>query len=300
MGSTSIDMRRSIFLSAIAFTYLSSGLEYPKHQYRLEKSYQDLDSDTSDRRLIYIFDDDDEYDYDYEDKSDYKKKKPKYHKDDKDEEDEGYDFAVETFISSKISNFFNLLILGGILLLPMAVAAEITPDLEAIMAQIEALSNLLTQYYVVLTNQLVSVITTLADIVTTLATLTTSVTAITTTLTGITTTLTGITTSLTSIQTTLTAIQAAIAGIGRRKRLDDDGNHQLLMPDPYVLNIKKDEIEDHFWFIFDIPLETNSTLDFDFQFDQEENEVDKEMIELCINEALEQKMFKGIMCSVTD
>merc|ERR1712062_650550 len=107
MGSTSIDMRRSIFLSAIAFTYLSSGLEYPKHQYRLEKSYQDLDSDTSDRRLIYIFDDDDEYDYDYEDKSDYKKKKPKYHKD---EEDEGYDFAVETFISSKISNFFNLLI----------------------------------------------------------------------------------------------------------------------------------------------------------------------------------------------
>ena len=273
----------------------------------------------TDRRLIYIFDDDDEYDYDYEDKSDYKKKKPKYHKD---EEDEGYDFAVETFISSKISNFFNLLILGGILLLPMAVAAEITPDLEAIMAQIEALSNLLTQYYVVLTNQLVSVITTLADIVTTLATLTTSVTAITTTLTGITTTLTGITTSLTSIQTTLTAIQAAIAGIGRRKRLDDEGNHQLLMPDPYVLNIKRDEIEDHFWFIFDIPLETNSTLDLDFQFDQEENEIDKEMIELCINEALEQKMFKvcansisrffsdkykdyllfpqGIMCSVTD
>ena len=281
--------------------------------------------------MIYIFDDDDEYDYDYEDKSDYKKKKPsyksKYHKD---EEDEGYDFAVETFISSKISNFFNLLILGGILLLPMAVAAEITPDLEAIMAQIEALSNLLTQYYVVLTNQLVSVIATLADIVTSLATLTTSVTAITTTLTGITTTLTGITTSLTNIQTTLTAIQAAIAGIGRRKRLDDDNHRQFLLPDPYVLNIKRDKIEDHFWFIFDIPLETNSTLDLDldFQFDQEDNEIDKVMIELCINEALEQKMFKvipilfheisfhflyftffkllwfsftqGIMCSVTD
>ena len=232
--------------------------------------------------MIYIFDDD--YDYDYEDKADYKKKKPKYHRD---EEDEGYDFAVETFISSKISNFFNFIIIAGILLLPMAVAAEITPDLEAIMAQIEALTNLLTQYYVVLNNQLVSVITTLATIVTDLATLTTTVNGITTTLTGITTTLTGITTSLTNIQTTLTAIQAAIAGLGRRKRLDD----QLDFQEPFILNIKTDEIEDHFWFIFDIPL--NSTVNYEFQFDAEENDkVDKKMIELCISEAIEQNLFE--------
>ena len=50
--STSIDMRRSILLGAIAFNYFSSGLEYPKHQYRLEKSYH---SDTSGKNLLKDF-----------------------------------------------------------------------------------------------------------------------------------------------------------------------------------------------------------------------------------------------------
>ena len=194
--------------------------------YRFGRDHQfDQFSKISDRRLIYILTGDEDYEYDYEDKADYKKKKPSY----KEEYNEKYDFSVETFITSKFNTFFNLIILGGILLLPMAVAAEL--NLEAISAQIQALTDLLTEYYVVLNNQLASVITTLADIVTSIAALTTSVTGITTTLTGITTTLTGITTSLTgittsltNIQTRLTAIQAAIAGIGKieisKNRLD--------------------------------------------------------------------------------
>ena len=234
----------------------------------------------TDRRLIYILTNDDDYDYDYEDKADYKKK-PSYKPDD--EYNEKYDFSVETFITSKFNTFFNLIILGGLLLLPMAIAAEL--NLEAISAQIQALTNLLTEYYVVLNNQLASVITTLADIVTTLATLTTSVTGITTTLTGITTTLTGITTSLTSIQTTLTAIQAAIAGIGRRRRIIDYEDF-----DPFVLNVTTDKIEDHFWFIFDIP---KNITDYKIQFENAED-FDISMIELCIEEALAQDLHKVI------
>ena len=41
-------------MSVIAFNYLSSGLEYPKYQYKLEKSYLDLDAETSAGILFYF------------------------------------------------------------------------------------------------------------------------------------------------------------------------------------------------------------------------------------------------------
>ena len=49
------DMRRSICLSVIAFNYLSSGLEYPKYQYKLEKSYLDLEAETSAGNFVKTF-----------------------------------------------------------------------------------------------------------------------------------------------------------------------------------------------------------------------------------------------------
>ncbi len=94
--------------------------------------------------------DDDYYEDDYIEDS--YSKKSKYKKD-----KEHTDFSREAFISSKFNTFLSLFILGGLILLPMAISAELTPSLNEIQAQIAAVQNSLTEYYIDLQARLISI-----------------------------------------------------------------------------------------------------------------------------------------------
>ena len=90
-------------------------------------------------RLVYIYDEyEDEFEDTYiRDKNSYKKKK--YPKDNT--------FLIKASVySSKVNTVLGLLVLSGVLLLPMAIAAEL--DINAISQQISVLQGILTDYYV--------------------------------------------------------------------------------------------------------------------------------------------------------
>ena len=149
-------------------------------------------------KVVYMYDDDD----DFEDSDIYKEarksyKKRKYPKDNT--------FLIKASVySSKVNTILGLLVLAGVLLLPIAIAAEL--DLNSISQQISILQGILTDYYVdLLLNteeiiaRLVVILTSLTSIVTTLATLSTSISSISTTLATHTTTLNNIVTLINAL-----------------------------------------------------------------------------------------------------
>ena len=154
-------------------------------------------------KVVYIYDDDDYEDDDFysKDKNSYKKKK--YPKDNS--------FLIKaSAYSSKVNTILGLLVLSGLLLLPMAIAAEL--DLNAISQQISILQGVLTDYYVALLQNTQSIIATLATITTTLTTISTTVASLAsvpTTLTAIQTTLA---TQATTLQTIITLLNTIING----------------------------------------------------------------------------------------
>ena len=149
-------------------------------------------------KVVYMYDDDDGF----EDSDIYKEakksyKKRKYPKDNT--------FLIKASVySSKVNTILGLLVLAGVLLLPIAIAAEL--DLNSISQQISILQGILTDYYVdLLLNteeiiaRLVVILTSITSIVSTLATLSTSISSISTTLATHTTTLNTIVTLLNAL-----------------------------------------------------------------------------------------------------
>ena len=117
---------------------------------------------------MYIYDEyEDEFEDTYiKDKNSYKKKK--YPKDNT--------FLIKASVySSKVNTVLGLLVLSGVLLLPMAIAAEL--DINAISQQISVLQGILTDYYVDLLLNTEDIIGRLITIATTLTSISTAVAA---------------------------------------------------------------------------------------------------------------------------
>lgn len=163
-------------------------------------SNSQLNSQLSESKIVYIYDDYE--DYDIEDKN-YKKTK------------KGHNnfLAKEAAFSSKVNTIIGLLSLAGILLIPTAVAAEL--NIERIIAQISELRDRLVEFYIDLSNTLASIVTTLTTITTSLAT---------------------ITTTLNTQATTLQTIITLINNIPRRKRRIENEKQTLM----YLMDIKGD------------------------------------------------------------
>ena len=128
-------------------------------------NYFDLIEST---RLVYIYDEyEDEFEDTYiKDKNSYKEKN--YPKDNT--------FLIKASVySSKVNTVLGLLVLSGVLLLPMAIAAEL--DINAISQQISVLQGILTDYYVDLLLNTEDIIGRLITIATSLTSISTAVAA---------------------------------------------------------------------------------------------------------------------------
>jgi len=222
-------------------------------------------------RVSFVYDDDDEYDDDRDfvkiiHKADYGGKEQHY--------DKGDDH-FEAIPHIKFNSLIGILILLGVLILPMAIAAEI--NIDAISAQIADLSRLLTTYYTSLTRTLDFIIVDLATIMADLTTLRNTVNA-----------------NSNTLQTIITLINNI--PIGRSVDIDYEGDYFNLdiSADSFANGYDETENDatgyEHWYISQENPGLNDSSVDAIAKLETENATGGRKILKMCLKAAQSQKM----------